>query len=159
GRGERRLSDFHRTIHGTRNSIATVIRILHSIEHYAPPQDPDLQFLVPDGLSHLENLMWQIDRVEKRETEITSLGPVRIYSEVLVQARDLAQKLAASMSVHVDFSGLGAIDARTVPLVRANREGLLVVFRNLVENAMKYCGPSRRCRIEVSVEDVDSNLC
>ncbi len=150
-RSDRWRNDFQRTVHGAKGTIASVMAHLYTLHDRGPDMPEKLSFVVPDSISHLENLQFQIDRIESRDLEGSDLKiePVLVYADVIVQARDLAEKLKNSMGIrHVEFTGLH-IEPRTVPTVMASRDGLLVVFRNLIENSMKYCGASRICRISV----------
>jgi len=81
-------------------------------------------------------------KVGKRSTTTTELSLFDIIENVR------AEFFLPLRSKNIDFRV-----ARDLPVVRADLEGISAIFRNLVENAIKYIGETKRPRIRIDWQD------
>lgn len=147
-------SDYERLIHGARTSLESARANLQTLEdrqvdRYLPPEEG---YLVPDAIAWIEDLESQINRDELVGRSDLEVGPVSLYGEVLAKIDPMVRRMR-SRAHNPTFSLAGfeklAKNYRELPKVHGNPKALDCIFRNLIDNSMKYC------RTE---EDVDATV-
>ncbi|HOC89194.1 MAG TPA: ATP-binding protein [bacterium] len=169
-KSEKKLDDFERIMHGVRSNIEAVLKNLQHFEDRPNLMEikvPEAGYIVPDSISHMLDVKWQIERmlgwqsinIESKEI-VASLGKVMLFGQVLSKVVNLSSKLTTTYNVKkLDITNLTASGFNTLPPVRGNTEALITVFKNLLENALKYSDPANEtCMIELLFEDHDPFL-
>jgi histidine kinase/DNA gyrase B/HSP90-like ATPase len=135
-------SDFERLMHGARSSLHGPLQNLlelptETIDSVLPEQQRNY---VSDAIFWLEDLMAQINRNELIGRESLDLGPVHLYHDVLTKIGSMARRMPPPPPTKRPVvTGLeSSRRQRTVPRVRGNEAALTCVFRNLVDNSVKY---------------------
>jgi hypothetical protein len=147
------LHTYEMVMHGSKTALAGISDNLNSLisEKGVIDRIPkDVRYALPDSLSFVDDLKWQIARTELWEKPATDIEPksVLLGSVVLPKVKELAELMMAVHDVdklHFDYS-----DIKDLPAVRGDPHALLAVFRNLVENSMKYTA-GRECRIHIAL--------
>jgi signal transduction histidine kinase len=151
--------DFERTVHGVLNNVLTIRASLTSLERHTQ-LDQHLKsnkhyYAIPDSISHLDALKWQIEKFSNRGRKTaTDLNKIWIKDEInfsLRIARPLAKYFNTNLELKIDQEKLKA------PPVKADSELLVTVFRNLIENAIKYAHRDKDGVCELSIWWEDGN--
>jgi len=147
------LFRFDRVMHGLANNVEATYQKLRLLD--ARPNALDMDpHLVRDASAHMLDVKWQISRIEHFEEQIAAddMGRVLLMGEVLAKAVNLAESVSRSFNVadfqctHLMSSGFGSLHP-----VRGNVPALTTVFRNVLENAIKYSDPSTgACIVEMT---------
>jgi two-component system phosphate regulon sensor histidine kinase PhoR len=125
--------------HELRTPVATIHSAAETLQT-AVMQDPAaaLEFvgIVVRNAQRLKNLvddLLDLSRIESQDFKVwlEPLDAAELFSVVL----DLVRERAAAKGIRL------ALDASAHVVVRADRRGLERVLSNLVDNAVKYCGP------------------
>jgi signal transduction histidine kinase len=140
----RRQSNFtHSVTHELKSPIASLklyIQTLNSREVSAREQDNFFQFMLEDveRLDHLINHLLEAARLDRKPTnaEFEDVDLDKLLEQCVENAR--LRHRAPLDAVHVELE-------RSV--VRARRVDLEMIFRNLIDNALKYAGDEPRVEI------------
>ncbi len=137
-------SDYERLIHGARTSLESARANLQTLEsrqvdRYLEPEDG---YLVPDAIDWIEDLESQINRDELVGRSDLEVGPVSLYGDVLAKIGPMVRRMR-TRAHNPTFSLVGfdrlAENYRNLPKVEGNPKALDCIFRNLIDNSMKYC--------------------
>jgi len=137
-------SDYERLIHGARTSLESARANLQTLENrqvdrYLEPEDG---YLVPDAIDWIEDLESQINRDELVGRSDLEVGPVSLYGDVLAKIGPMVRRMR-TRAHNPTFSLVGferlAENYRDLPKVQGNPKALDCIFRNLIDNSMKYC--------------------
>jgi len=149
-------NDFERRMHGAKNNLQASIFELQLLERHGGLEVPEaLQFSLSNAISFLTDIRSQIHRLELRDKKLESVA-VELYGEVLAKIPPIinqsarANKLGTFAITRLDEAGFNKI-----PKVKGDRAALLAIFRNLAENAVKYCrmdGSQNRIEFSYTVE-------
>jgi len=153
---ESRSIGLERTLHGVKTFVSSALRsLLHleergEISKYA--NDNRFKYHILDSIANLEAIKWQIDRFVEFERQASiSLTKVRLFGDVLSKVVGVAKKSKRTFNLEsLDITGLKTYEFNNIPEVKGDQEALIIVFRNLIENAMKYCPENKKCKIDLS---------
>jgi hypothetical protein len=152
--------NFERAMHGIKKPIRaakvhlkSTVQFMTATELLKPPFDNFLK----DSISYLDALEWQVQKHTVRDgyTKI-STSRINLFGDVLSKILSFIDGIYKTYNVkklirnRIDYSGM--------PAIVGNEKELQIVFRNIVENAMKYTLPSKECRIHFSWRQDDSYL-
>jgi signal transduction histidine kinase len=137
-------SDFERLLHGARNIVSGAKRNLDAIANSIDTDTlpPGEKYYLTDASYWLDDLQAQIDRNERtREPKQIPVAPINLYGQVLSKFAPLAKRRAAWEQAA--FDGLVGADKmseeyRTWPPVLGDVTAIETVFRNLLDNSVKY---------------------
>jgi hypothetical protein len=111
----------------------------------------DLEFFL-DDLHYQFTRIHDAGRYERETIE-------RVHSEVLMPAINLAPAIAAVNSKEPPkISNLRARGSFDIKPISGNRKGLILVFRNLIENSIKYAKKGKVAEIDFKFSDDDRNV-
>jgi signal transduction histidine kinase len=159
-RSEQRIDEFDRIMHGVRNNIEAVVQKLTSLQRSGAIQvrNNRLTHFIGDCLAHQNDVKWQIERLLAfrredvyRSSQIPSHEWVALCGDVLMPVIALMRNAGPAHSlskVSIEF-GSPYDSFMSLPLVWGNKEALTTVFRNILENAMKYSKSNDSCRITI----------
>lgn len=137
-----RISYFEKIMHGTKSNIQTSIQNLDLLERHGKVESflrRDLLFTVYDTREWLDDIKNQMDRLESQQSIEMETEPVNLAGTVLINAARLFEKSAQTRGIRLaKITNLRNDGFFDLPQVSANAKALLTVFRNLVENALKY---------------------
>jgi len=159
---ESRISYFEKIMHGTKSNIQTSIQNIDllqrrdEIDRFLPT---DLLYTVHDTREWLDDIKNQMERLENAQSEDLSIEPLNIAGDVLINAVRLFEKSAQTRGITTArITNLRAEGFFNLPKVLGNKKALMTVFRNLLENALKYRNHNNgnRCVIELSHEEDDN---
>jgi len=159
-RGVHAEYDFTRRMHGAKNALQSTLFNLINLKRHGGVSDlpQALQYCLTDSISFLSDLKSQIQRLEWGQRQLPT-EPVKLYGEVLSKLTPMILEMARAIRVTpFNVSDLEDAGFRSIPAVMGNREALLAVFRNVVENAVKYYSPKRLNSIEFSYEDLGDRV-
>lgn len=141
-KSSRILDDFERAIHGIHTEITAIKTNLNMLSNYKLKLNmPDeLSYIIPNSLSFLESLSWQIDKHTKRDLyNHLQISKVLLTKDVLVNIMDFLNKACLAFNIDkVDINNLKNDNFFQIPPVKGNIQALQIVFRNLAENSLKY---------------------
>lgn len=151
--------DFERTVHGIQNNVVALRASLSNLYRHGDLHrlDKNFQYVIPDSLSHLDALKWQIEKFSNRgiQPEI-NIGKTWLQREIIFKALQIARPLAHYFNIQIDIiSGIDHKKLRAAPRVNADPDLMVTVFRNLIENAIKYANADGECLISIWWEDGD----
>jgi signal transduction histidine kinase len=160
-------SDFERLIHGARTSLQAARSNLQFLE--ARDVDavlpPESRHLVPNAIDWLEDLESQINRDELVGIPKLELTDIRLYGDVLAKLDSMVRRMRTrSRNPTFSLSGFDLLSQNyhLLPPIRGNKRALDCVFRNLIDNSMKYChinsDVSAFVHIEVSLINADKGV-
>jgi len=152
---EGRVSYFEKIMHGTKSNIQTSIQNLDLLERHGKVErflSRDLLYTVYDTKEWLDDIKNQMDRLEGPQGSDINIVPVNIAGDVLINAVRLFEKSAETRDIAVaKITNLRKEGFFELPQVVANTKALRTVFRNLVENALKYRDHEKnKCIVELS---------
>jgi hypothetical protein len=147
--------NFDRALHGITRPLTSAKRRVNKLKRllkgqYARNSQQD-RYLRNSG-SYLEAVDWQISKHTDRFDGGAKIiqDEVKFYGEVLSKLVALAEDNHESFNVkNLTITNLKLKGAERMPTVFANSKALNVVFRNLIDNAMKYHKQGEDCRIDV----------
>lgn len=143
------IENLNRTFHGIGNNIHGLeanLSVLQSFDvmRHVPY---DYAYLLDDSLAFVESLNAQIDRFEirtKYQDRLQSpIHEVSLAGEVIAPLPRYAKAVARLLQIdqlHLDISAFVGEKMREIPRVKGDPDYYLIVFKNIIENAIKYCG-------------------
>lgn len=152
GRVSKSKEDFERSLHGVQNNLNGVLGSLDFIKAQLARSDELRQYayLLPTAHAQLEALAWQIERFARRDRNQESQeAKAFLLSDVFAKLGPLIRSLATSFNTKIEsLPSFNEIFNSTPPIAIAPNE-LLVVFRNMFENSVKYSDPNRPLKIDL----------
>ncbi len=141
-RASRVTDDLERSLHGVQNNLHF---IRSSLTHFQERSkvysqiEREFSYAIPDSIDHVNALAWQLERYGGVGRDaVLSVGRVNLYGDVLAKIPPLLIPLAKVYNAK--WKPTLRLDdfVRDVPPVNSDADALLTVFRNLLENAIKY---------------------
>lgn len=161
-------NDFERIVHGLESSVLTVSAALHNIEQYVDYNatfPAALKNSVPRSIAFIESIHEQIRVFKLRDIEAlerVQLRPIKLYGDVISNIRGFATNSASFHGVDRLYLDIEAFHerltptssftdkrVRKIPWVDSEADLLLSVFKNLIENAVKYSRDDLKCLIRL----------
>ncbi len=157
-------TDLERTVHGIRADIESALHNLNAFNHLVfgdsnsvfsseflnSDSYQDYKRLISDAESFIEDLAFQIDKsrnAEKLEIETIT----NFHAEILMPMINMGRSLQiANSALPLKINNLKASGSLELPPVKGNIAGLISVFRNLLENSIKYCKIDKHPRVNIS---------
>jgi len=160
GRVARKVEDFERAMHGAEGAILAVRAGLNQLMERTKIEsliDQQFIYVIPNALANLAALGWQIERFSRPEHERKlQLSKLTLAGEVLSKLQLVLQSMVRSFGDPKQGWRITNIGDRFIrdqqggiPAVRGDVAALMTVFRNLLENAVKYS--KRRSVVEVDL--------
>lgn len=161
GRVASKGEDFERAIHGVEGAILSVragLTQLAERTEVVTNIEPRFSYVIPNALANLEALGWQIERFSRPE-HIPTLpsSRVNLAGDVLSKLQIVLQTMVRSFGDPSQGFRITNIAERFIkdrqsgiPAVRGDSAALMTVFRNLLENAVKYS--KRRSLVDVILD-------
>lgn len=150
--------DIDRRFHGAKNLLDTIHSKLMVLDIEVDVDvDSFYSYYLSDSVAFIEDLRSQVYRSNDLDVNDYELERVSLYGEVLSKLPQLVKRYAS-------FHDYGKIEVNQLnenknitklPAVQGNTADLNAVFRNLCENAVKYCDPndeSGRMLINIDAE-------
>jgi signal transduction histidine kinase len=145
-RGADHDGEYDRNMHGAQTALQAARASLQLMErHLANPafRAHSAENLLPNAIDWLRDLEMQVARDVLLARRPRPGERLALYGEVLAKIQPLASRLntrSRSVTVRVhDIDQLARPDRfQRIPRVWADKEGLNMVFRNLIDNARKY---------------------
>lgn len=132
--------NYERLMHGASQTLAGSIANLDLVLGRTG-RSSDVGRWVEDASAFLSDIEWQIRTGELADQPIPGETGFDVYGEVLISLRPLAKRMARarriSEPVEVNYQNVSG-GWNSLPGVRGDSDALQCVFRNLVDNAMKY---------------------
>jgi signal transduction histidine kinase len=157
GKIVRASEDLERALHGVQNNLFGVqSRLLQLVERKAfTLVDDRFGYHIPDAIEHLQGLSWQLERFVSGNRSYEHKKTL-LLGEVLSLLPNAFPVLAKCFSREINSTSLPnfSVQFRDAPAVRADPQALLMVFRNLLENSIKYSHPKKPIEICMSWNDV-----
>lgn len=173
-RVEAKTNEFERVVHSLENNVLTVLGALHNIDGYTRKNVLFPNYIshsLPNSLAFMQSLHEQI-RVfktrDERSLPTVELSSTNLFGDVISKLPDYIASVARCYSApgyHVSIDDFTkTMPARSnpaltnelaymqIPRVLTDTELLLTVFKNLVENSVKYSQPAKEAKIKISWE-------
>jgi len=151
--------DYIRRMHGAKNALQSAMMYLKIIRdhHFCPP--PDAPYALSNAITYIDDVRAQIQRYEWREADELKIERVKLYSQVLAKLPPMIKEMGQSINLtNFQVNELSESGLPHLSTVRANRDALLSVFRNLVENAIKYSLNCDEQRIEITSIETEKEV-
>jgi len=154
------VADFERKMHGIKTCLQSAQAHLISFEDHVDldkilPEDKRMyRHYVANATEWIEDVNGQVNRDEIVDN--LSLERVALYGDILLPLQKLAQRRAVAMGItNFSVAGISALAEtfRDIPPVQANKVALGTVFRNLIDNALKYRSRDASAWIKLNVSD------
>jgi len=161
-------TNLERTIHGFRSDLesgADHIHTLGSILFGSDTEGPQVKLtseifttveirqLFDDAIAFLDDLAFQIEKARSlahNKNEIVS----HFHRDVLVPALKMQRAMViANSSQPLEINQLTEAGSLTIPPVIGSKSGYISIFRNLLENSIKYSRPKKSPRVRVAFKD------
>lgn len=123
------------------NSIAQFVRLIEETSTLAPPVDQYFGF-VRRGADRLRTMLDDLLRFVRLEAEAIEPDDTHQLDEVLEEVQSL-------LHAQITTSG-GEVVCEPLPLVKGRRSLLVLLFQNLVSNALKFTPPGVPPKVRVS---------
>ncbi len=152
---ENRISYFEKIMHGTKSNIQASIQNIDFLERHGKIESfmpKDLLYTVHDTREWLDDIRNQMERLENSQRSELSLETISLTGDVLINTIRLFEKSAQTMDIALArITKLSEGGFFQLPPVKANVRALMTVFRNLVENALKYRNHDKnKCIVKLS---------
>lgn len=164
-RAEQERETFEQVIHGLKSSIDAVagnIDLCVNHPEFITITDKRFKYRLPDTLAHINDIRWQVRRtlawyrIHSGQNGCLGdnlNGPVKLTGEVLTKLQVLAEQMAVPLNTGIPrivFSP-NYESFINIPQVYGNTNDIQNVFRNIIENALKYSAPQEPvCVISLS---------
>jgi len=152
-RAQEEQDHFERVIHGIKANITAV---LLNIAHLADRPDavtinnPKMTYILSDSLAMMRDIKWQVERnvawygprFDTSVRQLSELKRIRITGDVLAKVRGMVPDMAKVHNagyVSCEYSNYDVFIK--LPEVLGDVSALTTVFRNVIENAIKYTRP------------------
>ena len=150
---ENQISYFERIMHGTKSNIQTSIQNLELLERRGELKaniSHDLLFAIYDTREWLEDIKNQMERIERSQLAIADRKKIRVGS-LLINSVRLFQKSAESRGINKpEITNLKNEGFFGLPFVIGDEKLLMLVFRNIIENALKYRNlNNNKCKVDI----------
>lgn len=150
----RASEDLERSLHGVQNNLFGVhSRLLQLIERTKILEilEPPHKHAIPDAIDHLSGLTWQLERFVSGQKTYERQRTL-LLGDVLLLLPNIFPVLIKCFSRPSQGARLPKFTDvfEHVPPVHADPQALLLVFRNLVENSVKYSHPKRPIEISMT---------
>ena len=160
-KGDNAQNDFARSMHGANNNLQAAqfnLEILESNPGLLSASEKD--YFLSDAIAFLSDIRSQISRLELRHHDKLEREEIAIFGDVLAKIPSIIRRSAHAYSAgSFEVTQLKEAGFDKLPKVAGNRDALICVFRNLAENAVKYCKPNEsRHRIEISYKILNNTL-
>ena len=159
---ENRISYFEKIMHGTKSNIQTSIQNLEFLEvrgNLDKNLPKDLQFTVFDTKEWLYDIKNQMDRLDAPYSAELDVETISLTGDILFNSKRLFEKSSENNDIKPRFTSLEKEGFFNLPRVKGNPRALMTVFRNLVENAVKYRKHDEKiCEIELSYQVLDEHV-
>ena len=156
--------NFERSIHGIKAPIRSVKTRLSSVRNSVLSHKSEMNLTTIEGelnkvelnlkncFVSLDALKWQIEKHTTRENfDTIETESMNLYGEVLAKIAAFARDTYEFYGVEkLEMNSLIDSGFENLPKVIGNVKALTVVFRNLIENALKYSKRKEACRIEIT---------
>lgn len=160
-KGDNAQNDFARSMHGANNNLQAAQFNLELLEEHPDSLSPsEKEYFLSDAISFLSDIRSQISRLELRHHDVLDKEEIAIFGDVLSKIPPIIRRSAHAYNAGTfEVTQLKEAGFDKLPMVAGNRDALMCVFRNLVENAVKYCKPdSNRHKIEISYKITADDL-
>ncbi|MCP4695719.1 MAG: HAMP domain-containing histidine kinase [Gammaproteobacteria bacterium] len=154
--------DFENAIHGINNNLWTVLGALGqlqdrgNIESLLPER---FHYIVPDSIGHLEALQWQIGKFSDIDFQgKLKHNKVYLFGEVIAKAVVIKKMLAHYFNVTLHTDDIHDENMLDMPPVKGDIKALTTVFRNLIENAIKYTAIDSKCKMHIWWEEAPKSV-
>lgn len=146
--------NFERAMHGINKPIHTAKVRIRSTQKYMSSQNllkAPFDNFIKDSISYLDALEWQVRKHALRDNyKKIRTQEVKLFGQVLSKMLSFMDEIHKTYNVkHLHRN---KIDYDHMPTVRGDPKALQVVFRNIIENALKYTGRDKKCDISLSWE-------
>jgi signal transduction histidine kinase len=131
--------------HDLRSPLITMLGFLDPIEAAAAAGKPEQ---VREDASRIRGAAQRMDRALKELIELNRVGRVAQAPETVAFA-DLAREAASLVEGRLNQRGVRLEIQEELPLVRGDRQRLVEVLQNLIDNAAKFAGHGAAPRVEV----------
>lgn len=150
----RASEDLERSLHGVQNNLFGVhSRLLQLTErtNILEQLEPPHKYAIPDAIDHLSGLTWQLERFVSGQRPYEHQKTL-LLGDVLLLLPNVFPVLIKCFSRSMQGARLPKFSDvfKNVPAVYGDPQALLLVFRNLLENSVKYCHPKRPIEISMS---------
>lgn len=157
----RMTEDFERAIHGIQSNLLFVESSLNQLQERSKISDfinPVFSYNIPDSIDHIKVFRWQVERFTHREDpDIKNPQDVKLFGDILTKLPPIISTMVNSFSVELaDKDFFDHNTARELPVIKSDANALLTVFRNLVENSVKYSSRNKKLEIRITWE-IDEN--
>jgi len=160
---EMRISYFEKIMHGTKSNIQASVQNLDFLERNFNFKllDKKLHFSIYDTREWLEDIKIQMDRLDVSVGSGFHEENISLAADVLINAVRLFERSAKTREIaYYDITNLQNEGFFNLPPVRGDIKALMTVFRNLIENALKYRRyDENRCVVKLSYEVERRYIC
>ena len=155
--------DFERAIHGIQNNLLFVHSSLNQLIERTTMQEacPAMfKYNIPDSIDHIKALGWQIERfVHNADLDIRDIVDVKLFGDILAKLTPIRNTMGKFFNVKLEEGNLFDHSlAKELPMIKADEEALLTVFRNLVENSVKYSKRDVKLRLIITWKVTDHSI-
>jgi two-component sensor histidine kinase len=151
--------DIERGLHGLSSlilAIRTGLNLLTEFSQNIKNIESKFTYVIPDALNHLEAITWQLDRyTQKSQFENINLIKTGLMGDVLSKIPSMLQPYATAYNAKSVTMSRVQEDFKNAPFVLADAKALITVFRNLVENSIKYSKEDVALYIRIHWYDAD----
>lgn len=145
---------FERVIHGIKANIGAVALNLGHLQHHPELVEfkhDSFRYILPDSLALTRDIHWQVernigwyrDRFETDAPNSEDMQDVKLLGEVLAKIKGIFPEMTRvqnSGAVTLEYADYESFTK--LPVVVGSSKSLHTVFRNLIENALKYTNAS-----------------
>jgi hypothetical protein len=144
--------NFERAMHGINKPIHAAKTRIKSTQQYMSSQGllrPPFDNFMKASISYLDALEWQIQKHTVSDSyKKIKTSKINLFGQVLSQILSFMNDCHKTYNVK-KFS-INQLDYTAIPSVIGDEKALQIVFRNIVENSMKYSPPTKFCTINIS---------
>ncbi len=134
--------EYARIMHGSRTNMVTVARNLELIDRHGLMKkniDPKYQYILPNARDCIDDIRSQVGRLSGGN-ETLELKKIMLYGDVLSKFPSMIKRIATTdLLGPFKVTDLGKAGFMDIPPAKGDKNTLLRVFRNLIDNATKYC--------------------
>jgi signal transduction histidine kinase len=160
---ESRVDYFEQIMHGTGSAIAACLQNIDILERHTNlvSQLPSaLRYTISDTQDFLLDVKSQMDRLSVLGSNDLEVKSIHVSGEILSKSVSLFERMASSVGIsRRKITNLHQGGFYRLPKVMADPKALLTVFRNLIENSIKYHDiESGQCNVSFEYELSSSHV-
>ena len=154
---KKRKIGLERTLHGVKSNVLSALtRFNHLIERskFTDHLEPQFKHYISDSIASLNAVQFQIDNfISLYRTIRIRMEKVKLYGNVLSKVvAGISDAFRIYNLPKLEITRLADSGFDSIPFIVGDIHALIIIYWNVLDNALKYSNPDKTCRVDISYE-------